>query len=132
MELESICDPHGIAANEDTALIVNAAGIATVVANEAGPTDDHSVYIFDTSIATYGSNPPLPSLIYSGVIVTQLRKDQQINLNTWQPVGMPTETYYVDVDWYQPWFVRKRNFTTNAIDDIGEYGTAPPSTAPIE
>ncbi len=123
MELATGVKGRAIAADEDTALIVTTAGIARVVAT---PGSNRNVYIFDASAAIYGSTPPLPSVIYSGIIVQKLSAStgNQFNLATWQPIGGSGYKYWVDVDHYQSWFVRGRNWLTDAIES--RYGGSTP------
>jgi hypothetical protein len=80
--------------------------------------------MFDASIAVHGSEPPLPSVIYTGTIVHKLSVNQQFNIATSQPIETATakiEKFYVDVDYHQLWCVRGRNWLTGAFES--RYGS---------
>ena len=130
MEFRTGMKGRGIAADESTALIVTPEGIARVVAAPATSDANRNIYMFDASIAVYGSAPPLPSVIYTGTIVHKLSVGHQFNIATWQPIETATdkqvERFYLDVDYYQPWFIRRRNWLTGAID-YNRYGDDTPT-----
>jgi hypothetical protein len=134
MEFVTGMKGRGIAADESTALIVTPEGIARVVAAPATPDATRNIYMFDASIAVHGSEPPLPSVIYTGTIVHKLSVGHQFNIATWQPIetnhppatDKQVERFYLDVDYYQPWFIRRRNWLTGAIDD-NRYGDDTPT-----